>query len=80
VNFHVNLNFSKFNKSAFVGERTIYTAIALLMPCNYYPPPKAQAGVPPLLACPRLIIQHIRSYPPHLKAVFAIRNLKSPMP
>ena len=21
--FHVNLNFSKFNKSAFVGERTI---------------------------------------------------------
>ena len=27
--------------------------------------PNPQAGGPPLVGCPRLLIQHIRSYPPH---------------
>jgi len=53
------------------------TAVPLLMPCNYYPPPKPQAALPPLVACPRLNIQYIRSYLPHLKAVFAIGNIVS---
>ena len=30
--------------------------------------PKPQAGVPPFVGCPRLLIQYIRSYPPYLQA------------
>jgi hypothetical protein len=29
------------------------------------PSPKPQAGGPPLVGCPRLLIQYIRSYPPY---------------
>jgi hypothetical protein len=29
------------------------------------PPPNPQAGGPPTVGCPRLLIQYIRSYPPH---------------
>jgi hypothetical protein len=32
------------------------------------PPPNPQAGGPPLVGCPRLLIQYIRSYPPCLEA------------
>jgi hypothetical protein len=28
-----------------------------------------KAGEPPLVGCPRLLIQYIRSYPPYLQAV-----------
>jgi hypothetical protein len=31
--------------------------------------PNPQAGGPPLVGCPRLLIQNIRSYPPYLEAV-----------
>jgi hypothetical protein len=31
--------------------------------------PNPQAGEPPLVGCSRLLIQHIRSYPPYLEAV-----------
>jgi hypothetical protein len=31
--------------------------------------PNTRAGGPPLVGCPRLLIQHIRSCPPHLEAV-----------
>jgi hypothetical protein len=31
------------------------------------PTPNPQAGGPPLVGCPRLLIQHIRSYPPYLE-------------
>jgi hypothetical protein len=31
--------------------------------------PKSQAEGPPLVGCPRLLIQYIRSYPPYLQAV-----------
>ena len=37
--------------------------------------PNPQAGGPPLVGCPRLLIQYIRSYPPCLEAVGSIRNL-----
>jgi hypothetical protein len=40
-------------------------------------PPNPQAGGPPTIGCPRLIIQHIRSYPPCLEAVSSIRNPKT---
>jgi hypothetical protein len=30
--------------------------------------PNPQAGRPPLVGCPRLLIQYIRSYPPYLEA------------
>jgi hypothetical protein len=36
-----------------------------------------QAGGPPLVGCPRLLIQYIPSYPPYLKAVPSIRNLRT---
>jgi hypothetical protein len=29
---------------------------------------------PPLVGCPRLLIQHIRNYPPHLETVPSICN------
>jgi hypothetical protein len=29
--------------------------------------PNLQAGGSPIVGCPRLLIQHIRSYPPYLK-------------
>jgi len=35
--------------------------------------PKPNAGVSPLVGCLRLLIQYIRSYPPHLEAVSSIR-------
>jgi hypothetical protein len=33
-----------------------------------------QAGGPPTVGCPRLLIQYIRSYRPYLEAVSSIRN------
>ncbi|KAJ4436535.1 hypothetical protein ANN_16566 [Periplaneta americana] len=41
------------------------------------PSPNPQAGGPPLIGCPRLLIQYIHSYPPYLEAVFSIRNLRT---
>jgi hypothetical protein len=44
----------------------------------FSPPPNPQAGGPPPVGCPRLVIQYIRSYPPYLEAVSSIRNLSTP--
>jgi hypothetical protein len=41
------------------------------------PPPNPQAGRPPLVGCPRLLIQYIRSYPPYLEAFSSNRNLRT---
>jgi hypothetical protein len=41
------------------------------------PTPKPQAGWPPLVGCPQLLIQYIRSYPPYLEAVSSIHNLRT---
>jgi hypothetical protein len=41
------------------------------------PTPNPQAGGPPLVGCPRLLIQYIRSYPPYLEAVSYIRNVRT---
>jgi hypothetical protein len=38
--------------------------------------PNPQAGEPPLVGCPRLLIQYIRSYPPYLEAVSSIHKLR----
>jgi hypothetical protein len=38
------------------------------------PPPNPQAGGPPTVNCPRLLIQYIHSYHPYLEAVSSIRN------
>jgi len=49
----------------------------IISPCEYFltgvfhgeallaPRPTPQAGGPPLVGCPRLLIQYIRSYPPY---------------
>jgi hypothetical protein len=37
--------------------------------------PNPHARGPPLVGCPRLLVQYIRSYPPYLEAVSSIRNL-----
>jgi hypothetical protein len=52
------------NVLAFYGEVTLL--------------PNTQTGGPPLVSCPRLRIQHIRSYSPYLEAVSSIRYLRSP--
>jgi hypothetical protein len=39
--------------------------------------PKPQAGGPPFIGCPRLLIQYIRSYHPYLEGVSSIRNLRT---
>jgi hypothetical protein len=36
-----------------------------------------QAGGPPTVGCPRLLIQYIRSDPPYLEAVSSIRNRRT---
>jgi hypothetical protein len=36
-----------------------------------------QAGGPPLVGCPPLLIQYIRSYPPYLEDFSSIRNLRT---
>jgi hypothetical protein len=36
-----------------------------------------QAGEPPTVGCPRLLIQYIRSYHPNLEAVSSTRNLRA---
>jgi hypothetical protein len=41
------------------------------------PTPNPKAGGPPLVSCPRLLIQYIRSYPPYLEGVSSIRNLRT---
>jgi hypothetical protein len=41
------------------------------------PTPNPQAGGPPLVSCPRLFIQNIRSWPPILEGVSSIRNLRT---
>jgi hypothetical protein len=53
------------NKLIFYGEE-------LLTPG---PTPKLEEH--PLVGCPRLLIQYIRSYPPCLKGVSSIRNLRT---
>jgi hypothetical protein len=40
-------------------------------------PPNPQDGGPPPVACPRLLIQYIRNYPPYLETVSSIRNLRT---
>jgi hypothetical protein len=40
------------------------------------PTPNPQAGGPPLVSCPQLLIQYIRSYPLYLEGVSSIRNLR----
>jgi hypothetical protein len=40
----------------------------------FYPTPNSHAGGPPLVGCPRLLIQYIRSYPPYLEAVSSVLN------
>jgi hypothetical protein len=39
--------------------------------------PDPKAGWPPLVGCPRLLIQYIRSYTPKLEGVSSIRNLRT---
>jgi hypothetical protein len=41
------------------------------------PKPNPQGGGPPLIGCPLLLIQYIRSYPPYLEVVSSIRNLRT---
>jgi hypothetical protein len=41
------------------------------------PSPNPQAGGSPLFGCPRLFIQYIRSYPPHLEAGSFICNQRT---
>jgi hypothetical protein len=42
-----------------------------------WPTPNPQAGAPPLVGCPRMLIQYICSYPPYLEAVSSIRNVRT---
>jgi hypothetical protein len=37
-----------------------------------------QAGEPPPVGCPRMLIEYIRSSPPYLEAVSSIRSLRMP--
>jgi hypothetical protein len=39
--------------------------------------PNPQYEGPPLVGCPRVFIQYIRSYPPCLEAISFIRNLRT---
>jgi hypothetical protein len=57
-----------------VAKFTTLTPLSLLSWCRLSFPivglkisasPNPQAGGPPLVGCPRLLIQYIRSYPPH---------------
>jgi hypothetical protein len=52
----------------FVRNQTFFGGRLLI------PPPNPQAVRPPPFGCPRLLIQHIRSYPPYLQTVSSIRN------
>jgi hypothetical protein len=36
-----------------------------------------RAGGPPIVGCPWLLIQYIRSFPPYLEGVSSIRNLRT---
>jgi hypothetical protein len=53
------------NKIIFYGEELLA------------PRPNPKAGGPPIVGCPRLFIQYIRSYPPYLEPVSSIRNLRT---
>jgi hypothetical protein len=41
--------------------------------------PNPQAEGPPLIACPRLLIKHIRSYPPYLGGLRWLRRYSDPL-
>jgi hypothetical protein len=41
------------------------------------PTPNHQSGGPPLVGCPRLLNQYIRSYSPYLEAFSSVRNLRT---
>jgi hypothetical protein len=42
--------------------------------------PNPQAGGPPFVGCPRLLIQYIRNYPPYVEAVPSSATCRSAMP
>jgi hypothetical protein len=39
------------------------------------PPPNPQAGRPPLVGCPQLLIQYIRSYPPYWRLFLQLQKV-----
>jgi hypothetical protein len=41
------------------------------------PTPSSEAGGPPIVDSPRLLIHYIRNYPPYLESVSSIRNLRT---
>jgi hypothetical protein len=60
----------------------VYTFVALPKKLIFYgeellTSANPQAGGPPLVGCPRLVIQYIRRYPPRLESVLSIRNLRT---
>jgi hypothetical protein len=50
---------------------------AILQRLLVNPTPNPQTRVPPLISCPRLLIQYIRNCSPCLEAVSSIRNPKT---
>ena len=49
----------------FLYECFVTRFVSMVRSCKHSPNP--QDGGPPLVGCPRLLIQYIRSYPPHWK-------------
>jgi hypothetical protein len=59
------------------GFLWIFITILFFTVRSCYPTPNPQARGPPLVGCPRLLIQYIRSYPPHLETISSVRNLRT---
>jgi hypothetical protein len=53
-----------------IRKRLIFTVMS-------YPHSQPPNWGPPLVGCPPLLIQYIRSYPSYPEAVFSIRNLRT---
>jgi hypothetical protein len=85
VTFHVTKFISIFIRLGSVCKESVqvrgflwsFVTNLFFTASSSWPHAEPQVGGPPLVDCPRLLIQYICSYPPYLERVSSIRNLRT---
>jgi hypothetical protein len=73
----LDLIISRLSKESIQVRDPSWGFVTRFLQWVFRPTPNSQAGGPSVIGCPRLLLQYISSYPPHLEAVSSIRNLRT---